>query len=203
MFVVGVTGGLATGKSTVAVMFGQLGAKIIEADKIVHRHLNRGGLCFAPVLKVFGPDIVTQGAVDRRKLAAVVFKNPKKLSSLVRIVHPVVKREIKRELERERQAGKHQVIVLDVPLLFEAGLDREVDLSMVVKATRPKQLERAVSHLGISRREARQRMSAQMPLKDKIRLADIIIDNSQGKTETKKQVRRIWQRIQIQQKKKD
>lgn len=203
MFVVGVTGGLATGKTTVAVMFGHLGAGVIEADKIVHRHLNRGGLCFAPVLKVFGSDILTQGAVDRRKLAAVVFKNPKKLSRLVRIVHPVVRREIKRELKRERRAGKHQVIVLDVPLLFEAGLDAQVDLSIVVKTARRKQLERAVLHLGISRREAQERMSAQMPLKDKIRLADIIIDNSHGKTETKKQVRRIWQRIQIRQKKKD
>ncbi len=195
MLIVGLTGSLGTGKSTVASMFAQLGAVVIDADKIVHRMMRQGGNCYAPIIKAFGTNVAAPDGIDRRKLAAIVFQNKKKLSRLAGIIHPKVGMEITRQINHCRQKNSHQITVLEVPLLFESGFDRYADVTIVVKTAQHRQITRAVQRMNITRVEALRRIRAQMPFKDKIRLADFIIDNNHSKTNTLRQVQKLWQEL--------
>lgn len=192
MLIVGITGSLGTGKSTVASMFARLGAEVIDTDRIVHEQLKKGGACYRPVVRAFGRSLVGPQGVDRAKLAGVVFQDPDLLKKLVGIVHPRVYIQMKKEVAALKERAK--VVVVEVPLLFESGFDAYVDVAVVVTARRKDQLARATGRLKITRAEALRRIRAQMPLQDKIRWADIIIDNSKTKTQTREQVKRIWQR---------
>lgn len=192
MLVVGLTGGLATGKSTVTAAFAGLGAKVIDTDKIVHKELRRGGRCHAPIIRAFGTRVAGNNGIDRKKLAAIVFNDRRELKRLERIVHPKVGSRIKEELKKCQDRG---IMVIEAPLLFEAGFDRYVDTTIVVTARRSAQIDRAQKSLKLTRTEALRRIHAQMPLRDKIRRADIIIDNSTTKTQTHKQVKAIWQKL--------
>ncbi len=193
--IIGLTGSLATGKSTVAGIFAALGAKVIDADAIAHELMHPKGACFQSVVKLFGQDILSRGYIDRKKIAEIVFQDIKKLDQLVRIIHPEVRKEILKAIQSFKKGGKKKVVVVDVPLLFESKLHHYVDLSVVVKATQAQQVERAVDRLNITKAQARHRIKAQMPLREKIRLADIIIDNRGNITQIKKQVKRIWQEL--------
>lgn len=193
--VVGLTGSLSTGKSTVASMLEEKGAKRLDADAIVHRIMRPRGACFEAVVDAFGEDILNRGAIDRRKLGTLVFKDFKKLDKLVGIIHPVVKKELREKVQGYKKRFKRAVIVIDVPLLFESGLYRDVDVTLVVKTTRTVQLARATGNFGLTTAEARRRIQAQWPLTKKIRMADIIIDNSGTREQTKKEVERIWQKL--------
>lgn len=195
MLVVGVTGSLGTGKSTVAGMFARRGAKVISADAIAHALLRPEGGCSREVLKAFGPGILADRQIDRRKLADIVFKDREALKVLTEIIHPKVRREIQKEIAHLKKTAPRSIVVVDVPLLFEAGLNRQMDVTITVKAGRENQLKRSTKGLGISKAEALRRMKAQMPLRKKIRLADIIIDNNATTTETQKQVKAIWQKL--------
>ncbi len=192
MLVVGLTGGFATGKSTVAAMFARLGAKVIDTDKIVHKEMRRGGRCYAPIIRAFGRQVAGKDGIDRKKLGEIVFADRRKLKRLERIVHPKVRSGINEELKKYR--GR-EIAVIEVPLLFEAGFDRYVDTTIVVTASRRSQVERSRRSLKLTRTEALRRINAQMPLRDKIRRADIIIDNRTTKTQTHKQVKAIWQKL--------
>ena len=192
MLVVGLTGGLASGKSTVAKMFARLGAKVIDTDRIVHKEMRRTGRCYAPIIRAFGKQVVAKSNIDRRKLAAVVFSDKRKLKRLERIVHPKVRLGINEELKKYRG---NVIAIIEVPLLFEAGFDRYVDTTIVVMARRNTQIDRSARSLKLTRTEALRRINTQMPLRDKIRRADIIIDNSKTKTQTHKQVKAIWQKL--------
>lgn len=195
MLVVGVTGSLGTGKSTVAGMLARRGAKVISADAIAHALLRPKGGCSREVLKVFGPGILADRQIDRRKLADIVFKDRKALKVLTGIIHPQVRWEIQKEIVHLKKTAPRSIVVVDVPLLFEAGLNRQMDVTITVKAGRENQLKRSTKGLGISKAEALRRIRAQMPLRKKIRLADIIIDNNATITETQKQVKAIWQKL--------
>jgi dephospho-CoA kinase len=195
MRVIGVTGGLGTGKSTVAAMLARLGAKVVDADKIARRLLNPDEACFGPVVRMFGRDILTRGRVDRKKVARVVFRDPARLKKLERVIHPEVRKVILSEIQKLKERGRTAILVVDVPLLFEAGFDNLVDRSVVVTAAMAVQIERAAKKLGITKAEARRRIKAQMPLRQKIRFADIIIDNNGTLIQTKKQVKRLWEKL--------
>lgn len=173
-------------------MFARLGAKVIDTDKIVHKEMRRGGRCHAPIIRAFGRQVAGKDGIDRKKLGEIVFADTRKLRRLERIVHPKVRSGINEELKKYR--GR-EIAVIEVPLLFEAGFDRCVDTTIVVTASRRGQIERSRRSLKVTRTEAMRRISAQMPLRDKIRRADIIIDNSKTKTQTHKQVKAIWQKL--------
>ena len=173
-------------------MFARLGTKVIDTDKIVHREMRRGGRCYAPIVRGFGKQVVGKNGIDRKKLATIVFNDRRELKRLERIVHPKVGLGIKEELKKYGNSG---IAVIEVPLLFEAGFDRYVDTTIVVTARRSAQISRAAKSLKLTRTEALRRINAQMPLRDKIRRADIIIDNSKTKTQTHKQVKAIWQKL--------
>ncbi|MBU0468748.1 MAG: dephospho-CoA kinase [Candidatus Omnitrophica bacterium] len=201
MVFLGITGSLSTGKTSVSLFFKELGAKVLDADKIAHDQMKKGGACYDQIIKKFGKDILDGDKINRKKLADIVFNDKVKLNKLVDIVHPVVKLAIGQEIRRYSNSKKEHLVVVDVPLLFESNLHRYVDWIIVVKATRQQQIERAVEKFKISRQQAISRIKMQMPLREKIRLADIIIDNSRSLIETKKQVKEIWQKIYLKKKK--
>ncbi len=194
-FIIGITGQLATGKTTVATMFSEeAGAQVINADLLAHRALRNQGACFKKVVKAFGADILHEGQIDRKKLAAIVFASPAKLKKLESILHPFVIRETRRHISLIKKAGP-KVIVLDVPLLFESGMDKLADLTIAVKAGKQIQLARCLRQ-GLSRSEAEKRMRFQWPMAENIRRADMIIDNGGTAAQTRKQIKKIWEVLQ-------
>ncbi|HBG60382.1 MAG: dephospho-CoA kinase [Omnitrophica WOR_2 bacterium GWF2_38_59] len=201
MVILGVTGSLSTGKTSVSKSFQELGAKVLDADKIAHDQMKKGGICYDRIIKVFGKAIVDGDEINRKKLADIVFSDKEKLDKLVAIIHPAVKNAIGEEIRRYNKRKKEYLVVVDVPLLFESNLHRYVDWIIVVKAKRQQQIERAVEKFKISKQQAIRRIKMQMPLREKIRLADIIIDNSRSLIETKEQVKEIWQKILLKKKK--
>lgn len=190
--ILGVTGSFGSGKTTVARNFKSFGAKIIDADRIAHRIIKPGSKIYRRIINTFGKDILKKNrAIDRDKLAKVVFNNKNLLNKLNKIVHPEVIRTIKREIK----ASSKKVIILDAPLLIEAGLRRLVNKLIVVKITREKQIERVLHKISLSKKDILKRIRHQVPLKDKVRIADFVIDNSGTIKNTKKQVnkiRRLW-----------
>ncbi len=194
---IGLTGSLGTGKSTETSMFGELGALTFNADKIAHDLIKKDRPCYRPLIQLLGNEILTGKSIDRKKVAAIVFKNKKFLKSIEKIIHPEVIKFIGNKIEdcSISKKVKNKVLVFDVPLLFESKLDKLMDLSIVVKNTQTNQISRASKNLGISKNQALLRIKAQMPLKEKIKRADIIIDNSKQIINTRKQVKKIWQKI--------
>jgi len=192
MLTIGITGSFGSGKSTVASMFKDLGARVLDADQVARRLMQPSGKCFRPILDEFGPSILRRGKIDRQKLAAVVFNDVGKLRRLEKIIHPQVRREFQAELARHRNTRAGKVVVLDVPLLFEAGFDRLVEVTLVVRAGRETQVARVVRKRKMTRREALARIRLQWPLSRKVKLADEVINNDGGLRATKKQVRAKW-----------
>ncbi|HVQ35276.1 MAG TPA: dephospho-CoA kinase [Candidatus Bathyarchaeia archaeon] len=192
----GLTGGLASGKSTVAAMFRRRGALHLDADAIAHELLAPGGGAEAPVLERFGPSILgADGAIDRGALGAIVFSDPAALSDLNAIVHPKVREEIARRLAREASsASPAEVALVDAPLLVEAGMHRELDAIVVVTCPPEVQVARAVAR-GMREDEARRRIAAQAPVEEKLAVADVVIDNGGTLEETEAQVRTAWDRL--------
>ena len=155
MLVVGLTGGLATGKSTAAAMFARLGARVIDTDGIVHKEMRRGGRCYAPVIRAFGARVAGDSGIDREKLAGIVFNARRKLKRLEGIVHPKVRLGINAELKKYKG-----IAVIEVPLLFEAGFDRYVDTTIVVTSRRDAQINRSHKSLKLKSTEALRRITA-------------------------------------------
>jgi dephospho-CoA kinase len=186
--VLGITGSLASGKSTVARMFSSSAVKVIDADKIGHGLLKPGTGVYQEIVREFGREILMpDGSISRVKLSSRVFKDVKRLKKLNRIMHPRIIREIKSGIRSSRA----QTLILDAPLLIESGLSGLVDKLIVVKVNRRVQLKRIASKKHLSSKQALRRIRAQMPLKDKIRLADFVIDNNGTLSQTRKQVGQI------------
>ncbi len=173
-------------------MFRKLGAKILDCDQMNHRLIHRGGACFPAVVRLFGKQILSGGDIDRKKIAAIVFEDRAKLRRLNKIVHPAVIREIKKGIQKFKR-NKNTIILIDAPLLIEAGLHGICDYVIVVAAGRETQIQRIIRRMTINRREVLKRIRAQMPLKKKIQSADITIHNNGSLTQTRKEVKRIWQ----------
>lgn len=190
--VLGITGGYGTGKTTVAKIFKSFGAKVIDADKIAHSLIKPGTAVYNKIIAVFGSRILKKDkSINRAKLSGIVFNNHKLLERLNKIVHPTVIRIIKDELDRTSR----KTVVLDIPLFFEAGLRHLVDKIIVVKLGRRKQLERLLNKTSFTRQDILKRINVQMPLSDKIRLSDFVIDNSGTIEKTKKQVEKLMLRL--------
>lgn len=193
---IGITGSIGTGKSTVAAMMIKRGAKLIDADKIAREETKKGGACFQKIIQRFGKVVLNKGEIDRLKLGQIVFQEPDQLKKLMSIIHPVVRKVTKEKINQYKRKDKKAVIVLDVPLLFEDGFDRYADWTVVVKSKEKQLLQRASARLKISQQQVKERIRYQMPLLEKVRRADFVIDNSGTKKQTEKQVERIWQKLQ-------
>ncbi|HEY8530762.1 MAG TPA: dephospho-CoA kinase [Limnochorda sp.] len=193
--VVGLTGGIATGKSLVAGFFREMGAAVVDADELARQVTAPGEPALAEIRRVFGPGVFTpEGELDRRALGRVVFADPEKRRALERIVHPRVRQRLEEAVARFQAAGA-PLIVLEIPLLFEAGepLLRLIDWVVVVTAPEAVQLERLKARNGLTEAEARARMAAQMPLAEKVKRADYLVDNGGSPEETRRQVAHIWE----------
>jgi len=195
MIVIGLTGSLATGKSTVAAIFRKKGAVVLDADKTAHRLIAPGGNCTKAVIRRFGNRILRNGTIDRRKLGGIVFNDERALKKLMRIIHPAVEKEFRKEISAYRKGGKVKVVVMDVPLLFESGLDRLADVTVTVASSQRDQIIRAKRKFKITREQALKRIKNQMPLRRKILLSDIIIDNRGSLKDLKKKADAVWNRL--------
>ncbi len=201
--VLGLSGGIATGKSTVARIFEKVGAVVIDADAIVHELQAPGAPMLAEIAAAFGAELIgPDGALDRARLGAVAFRDPEARRRLGTIVHPQVGAEMMRRLAAARAAGA-ELVVLDIPLLFEgrrAGTGSAAllpfDATVLVYAPEPLQVERQVAREGYGRDEALRRVRAQMPTEEKRALADFVIDNSGDLAETERQVRELCRRLE-------
>jgi len=192
MLRVGLTGGIASGKTTVAAMLRELGCHVIEADKIAHRLIESGGAAYNEVVREFGPGVLTSdGRVDRAKLGAIVFADASRLTRLNAIVHPPVLDAQDRELDAIERAEPHAIAVVEAALLIEAGYAPKLDCLVVTWCTPEQQLAR-LTQKGAGREltveQARQRIASQMPVEEKRRMADEEIDCSGSLEHTREQV---------------
>ncbi|GAQ25931.1 dephospho-CoA kinase [Tepidanaerobacter syntrophicus] len=197
MTVIGLTGGIASGKSTVTALLKEKGAVIIDADKIAREIMSKGEPAWFEVLNYFGDEILNddRSDIDRKKLAHIVFSDKAKLEVLNNITHPKIIEEIKRQVEEYKKAGK-KIIVIDAALLIETGLDKIADEVWVVAANEDIQLQRLMAReKDITKDEALKRIKSQMPLAEKLKFADRVIDNNSSIEETKKQVDKMWTKI--------
>lgn len=198
MYIIGLTGNIAAGKSTVCRILRELGAHVIDADIVAHNVLRRGSPCWRALIDNFGYDVLhPDGTVDRRKLGALVFGDPAKLRILERITHPAVGTElalIVRDLAASPSSA-NQVVVIEAVKLYEAGLTEYLDALWVVTAPEQEQLRRMVTDRGMSEADARARLAAQPPLDDKLKRATVVIDNGGTLQETQVQVLRAFAAI--------
>jgi len=192
---IGLTGGAGSGKSTVAAMFRELGATIVDADEASHAVYEPGTPGFREVVEAFGDEYVRDdGRIDRAKLGELVFKNPDARKKLNAIVHPLV-RQWMAERTAEAVEGGAEVVIQDVPLLFENGLQGLFSSTILVFADAETQLSRLTEERGLSLERARSMLASQMPIDEKRALADHIIDNGGTRDETRRQVEELWARV--------
>ncbi len=196
MKLIGLTGSIATGKSTVAKMFEDLGFYVIDADEIVHKIYRKGEEGYLKVLEVFGPNILNEnGDIDRKKLGRVVLENKEKLKLLESIVHPLVEKKRWEILKAIETKDPNAIVIYDVPLLFEKGLKSLFDCVIVVYAPKEVQIRRLMDRDNISVENAEKRLKLQMPIDEKVKMADVVIDNSASIDKTLYQVRRVAEGI--------
>ena len=194
--VIGVTGSFGTGKSTVAKFFKRKGVKVLDADKMAHEVLEERKTSYKKVLKEFGSLVLdNKKRIDRKKLGNLVFSDKRALEKLCGIIHPPVIKKIKDEIRQASRSKERSTIVIDAPLLIEAGLDKISDYVVVVKTSKKIQIKRVMKKTALSFTQASGRIKAEMPMKKKIRMADYIIDNEGSKGITKKKVKKIWEGI--------
>lgn len=195
MRVIGLTGGIASGKSTVSAYLRQLGAAVIDADVLARAVVEPGAEAYGEVVAAFGPEVLhPDGSLNREALGRIVFADAAARLKLEQIIHPAVRRRMQSELQAAREAGA-TVAVLDIPLLFESGLQHLADQIWVVWVDEATQLQRLMKRNGYSETDARQRLASQWPLDRKRALADVVIDNSGSLGATHRQVAEAWQRL--------
>ncbi len=196
MFVVGLTGGIASGKSTVSAMLQELGAVIIDADQIAKELEAKPQAVWQEIRANFGEEVLAaDGEIDRKALAEKVFNNPKALALLNSIVHPRVLERCQSLLERLALAGTTQVAVVDAALLIEARMTPMVDEVWLVAVSRDIQIQRLMDRDKFDRAEAEARLASQLPLADKLQYAHKVIDNNGSVEQTKQQVTNLWRNL--------
>lgn len=189
--VIGVTGNIACGKSTVSNMLGQLGAEVIDADKVVHTLMQPKSEVWRRIVEEFGQGVLKpNGEIDRAVLGGIVFDDPEALGRLERIVHPAVTEAVRVMI----QQSKAKVVVVEAVKLIEAGMHRGYDSVWVVTCRHEQQLARLMGERGLTREEAEARLGAQPSLEEKLRQADVVIDNSGSLEDTWRQVRAGWEK---------
>lgn len=192
MKLIGLTGSFGTGKTFVASIFGSLGGQVLDADEIAHDVIKRGRAAYKRIVRAFGKGILEKGGnIDRRRLADMVFANESRLKRLNRIVHPEVVKAIKNGALNIKEG----IVVVDAPLLIEAKLVSMVDYLVVVKSSRENQIKRCMKKFHIRKEDVLDRIGHQIPIGRKIRLADFVVDNDGTRSDTRRQVKKIWRRI--------
>ena len=196
MKVIGLTGGISSGKSTVSQFLAELGAVIIDADKIGHEVLKPDSEVWREVVAAFGKQIITaNGAIDREKLGEIVFSNSEARSRLNQIMHPRIYDMVKTRLDeyRRQETG---IVVLEAPLLLEAGWTSLVDEVWVTTASEATVLKRLRERTGLSEKESLARIRSQLPAEERVKHADVVINADCSLGELKAKVKELWQELQ-------
>lgn len=197
---IALTGGFATGKSTVGRMFEDLGIPRIDADVLTHKLLETGTAVWQQIVATFGEEILHHDgqAIDRQRLGDIIFHDPKKRKQLEALVHPQVREAMHAEIARLKSEGKTKVI-LEIPLLFEAGWESQEkwDAILVVTCNEKIQLERAMKKFGLDQTAVQARLAAQLPLTQKTKKATFVIDNGGTIAQTRKQVETISKNLKF------
>jgi dephospho-CoA kinase len=194
--VIGLTGGIGSGKSTVAQFFRELGATVIDADAITHQIFDLRPEVIPILLDKFGTEIIDPitGKIDRRRLGSLVFSNPSLRKELEALTHPLIREEINRRIG-EARATNSALALIDAPLLVETNYYRAFEGLIVVKAEKEQQIQRILARDFLTHDEISDRLAAQLPLAEKIRVADWVIDNSSDLQATKKQVEELFNEL--------
>lgn len=189
--VIGLTGGIASGKSTVSTMLKELDISVIDADVEARLAVQKGEPAYAKIIEVFSHGILLPNKeIDRQKLGSIIFHNSEKRKLLNEIVHPEVRKRMTRQIEEANQ-NQEELVVLDIPLLFESKLTYMVDKTLLVYVDRSVQLQRLMERNNLSALEAEARVNSQIPLSEKVSIADAVINNNGSIKETKKQLNDI------------
>jgi dephospho-CoA kinase len=198
MIVIGLTGGIASGKSTVARMLSELGAVVIDADKVGHEAFRPHTEAWRKVVAAFGKDILGHNEeIDRGKLAQLVFDDPKALKRLNSIMHPLMREIVRQKIEGLRREGA-EVVVLEATLLIEAKWTDLVDQVWVTITPEPDVVDRLVSQKGFKEQQARARIKSQTPIVQRAKKADVVIENVSDINTLKKRVEGLWQQLRYQ-----
>lgn len=189
----GLTGGIGSGKSTVARMLAERGAVVVDADEIARELVEPGGGALAELVTEFGPRILqADGSLSRGELAALAFSDPRATERLNAIMHPLIRAEAQRRINEEPHA---EVVVYDMPLLVETAQEDLVDVVVVVDVPEAVQLDRAVRQRGLDEADVQRRMAVQASRAERLARADVVIDNSGGLPQTHEQVDQLWDRL--------
>ena len=196
MLVIGLTGGVASGKTTVSEVLREEGAILIDADQIARELVQPKTEAWQELVRAFGNEILERdGSIRRQKLASLIFSNPRQRSVLDRILHPRIREEIRRRLKGIEQKNPEAIVVIDAPLIIETGGHREMDKVIVVACTETQQIERLRRRSQLSEDQARAMLSSQMPLEEKKRVADYVIGNDGSPEETRRKARDIFREL--------
>jgi dephospho-CoA kinase len=199
MLHVGLTGNIASGKSSAALFFAELGAHVIDADRVAHALLKSGTPVYRGIIDAFGDQVLSPGGeIDRRILGRMVFANAQKRELLNTLTHPAVESEILRRIAELEQSASHGIIIVDAALMIETGGFRMYHRLIVVACNPSLQVSRLMSRDGLTEEEARARMASQMPIEEKLKLADYRIDASGTMSQTRDQVEAIYEDLRIQ-----
>ncbi|WP_160043271.1 dephospho-CoA kinase [Paenibacillus sp. USDA918EY] len=190
---IGLTGGIATGKSTVSRLLVNKGALLVDADAIAREVMLPGHPVLAAVAEHFGQAVMlADGTLDRKKLGDIVFRDPSQRKALNDITHPAIRKELRERMDVLQREHPDKLVVVDIPLLYESELEHLFERVMVVYAPERIQLERLMERNRFTAEEASARIRSQMDIEEKKRKADIVIDNSGDVEETERQVDRFW-----------
>ena len=196
MTIIGLTGGIGSGKSTVAEMLKELGAKIIDADQIAREVVEPGEPLLAMIAAEFGKDCLTeQGRLNRQFLASVIFNDEDKRKTLNRLIHPVIKKSIENKIKKIKAMDQQAIIVLEAPLLVEAKMTSMVDEVWVTELDPRLQLNRVIKRDGINQTDALRRMKSQISPSERRAFAKVILDTEKDAEELRRNVAKEWQRI--------
>ena len=197
MLRVGLTGGIATGKSTVGAMFVELGCHLIESDQITHQLFEPGQAVHAAVVKQFGNRILAlDGTIDRRILGGIVFRDPQARGKLNSLVHPAIIQRQQEWLKEMQAQDPHGIAIVDAALMIEVGTYKNYDKVIVVTSSSELQKERLRARSALSDEEIESRIRSQMPNEEKIKYADFVIDNSGSIESTRVQVETVYRQLQ-------
>ena len=191
--VVGLTGGVAAGKSLVAGELARLGAVVIDADAVSREITVKGSPAYTDILRVFGPGVIAaDGAIDRKVLGRIVFSDPEKLKLLNSLTHPRILASIRATVEALKKRPVHPIIIINAPLLIEVGHHEEMDRLVVVSAPVELQVERLCARDGLDRAGALRIINSQMPVEEKVALADYVIENGGTEAELIQKTRELY-----------
>ncbi len=198
LYIIGLTGGIASGKTTVANILKKKGAAVLDADKVSKELVKKGEPAFKDIIKVFGNQVVDkEGNLKRNELSKIVFYDDTMRLKLEKIIHPRVIENFKQKIEEIKKNSPNKIIVMDVPLLIESNMNKMTDEVWVVAVSKEIQLQRIIDRDKISYKDALRKIESQMPLEEKLKYADRVINTDKTLKDTEKKVISFWNDIKL------